>query len=146
MHVQSYGEAISLVVLEVFHDVSGRHATDRTCPPVLYICSCRKMLSVSRHTETASYRPSQGVFVSLAGQDRNDDTAAIMSMPVVFCCSRKSVSWQRGTQRSHGASDCKVMDETNVTLFFSDSNLSTIKNTSNQLRLINSTQLTKLTE
>lgn len=36
------------------------------------------MLSMCQHT--ASYRQSQVVFISLAGQDRNDDTAAIISM------------------------------------------------------------------
>lgn len=67
---------------------------------------------------TASYHPSQCVFVSLTGQDRNDDTAAIMSMSVVFCCSRKSVSGrQRGTQRRYGDSDGEVMGRTNVKLW-----------------------------
>lgn len=57
----------------------GHHSSARTCLPVFYICSFRKTLSVSGHTETPLYLPSRGIVASSTGQDRNDDTAAIMS-------------------------------------------------------------------
>lgn len=42
----------------------------------------KDVVSVSTHM--ASYRQSQAFFLSLAGQDRNDDTAAIISMSDFF--------------------------------------------------------------